>query len=55
MKILDSTLVKSILRCTMVFHFYDIKSRFFFAKVFKAYPFILFIYLKISLYVFELF
>lgn len=51
----DSALVKSIFRSTMLFYFYDIKSRFFFAEVFKTYPYIIFIYLKISLYVFELF
>lgn len=51
----DPTLVKSILRCTMLFHFYDIILRFFFAEIFKTYPCISFIYLKISLYVFELF
>lgn len=50
----DSTLVKNILRCTMLFHFYDIKSRFFFTGVFKTYPCIFFILSKISLYVFEL-
>lgn len=51
----DPTLVKSILRCIMLFHFYDIILRFFFAEIFKTYPCISFIYLKISLYVFELF
>lgn len=39
----------------MLFHFSDIKSRFFFARVFKTYPCIFFILLKISLYIFELF
>lgn len=38
----------------MLFHFYDIKSRFFFTGVFKTYPCIFFILSKISLYVFEL-
>lgn len=39
----------------MLFHFYGIKSRFFLAEVFKTYLCIFFIYLKTSLYVFELF
>lgn len=39
----------------MLFHFYGMKSRYFFAEVFKTYLCIFFIYLKISLYVFELF
>ena len=49
----DSTLLKSISRCALLFPIYDIKSRLF-AEVLKTYLCIFFIYLKISLYVFEL-